>query len=567
MAIGYAMFGRARGLAGRAGQGIPHAGGARTPGPAPLAIDGMTAHLLLFGMKRIHRPAALSVVKAVWMTILGSLGLSATPDFLGTAVAQDAAKPNILWFVVDDMSANFSCYGETLIQTPHVDRLAADGARFTRAYVTAPVCSSSRSAMITGMYQTTIGAHHHRSGRGALKIHLPEGVVPIPALLQQAGYYTCIGSGLPGRDHRDLPLPPARAKGRPPLGKTDYNFEWDPTIYDSHDWAGRRPGQPFFMQVQLHGGKLRGGTDEGAAKLQARAQAELGGATDPGKVTLPPYYPRDPVLLRDWAAYLDSVRFTDEHVGKVITRLESEGILGRTLVIFMTDHGISHARGKQFLYDEGTHIPFVVRGPGIAKGAVRDDLVEHIDMAAISLAAAGIPIPATMQAKDVFAKDYRPRDAAFAARDRCDETVERIRSVRADRFLYVRNFYPERPHLQPNAYKDGKSILQTLRALHADGKLDPLAEKLLFSPTRPAEELYEWAADRWQVKDLVGDPAHKATLESLRARLDRWILETKDGGPESDAMYDSDMAVYLGKGNPAVEKNIALMKQWAAEGK
>jgi arylsulfatase A-like enzyme len=495
---------------------------------------------------------------------MASLGLGIMTGPLTAAFAAQPEKPHILWFVVEDMSADFSCYGEKLIQTPHVDRLAREGTRFKHAFVTAPVCSPCRSALITGMYQTSIGAHQHRSGRGAEKIHLPEGVVPIPALFQEAGYYTCIGGGL-------LAEAPAgkkgkKAKGRG-LGKTDYNFEWDEAIYDANDWAGRKPGQPFFMQVQLPGGKLRGGTEEGAAKLQARAQAELGGATDTEKVTLPPYYPRDPVLLRDWAAYLDSVRFTDEHVGKVIARLASEGILDRTLVIFMTDHGISHARGKQFLYDEGTRIPFVVRGPGIAKGAVRDDLVEHIDMAAISLAAAGIPIPATMQAKDIFAKGYQRRDAVFAARDRCDETVDRIRSVRTDRFLYVRNFYPERPHLQPNAYKDGKSILQALRALHADGKLDPLAEKLLFSPTRPAEELYEWTTDRWQVKNLAGDPAHKAALEGLRARLDRWILETKDRGPESESMYDSDMAVYLGKGNPVVEKNIALMKQWAAEGK
>jgi arylsulfatase A-like enzyme len=319
--------------------------------------------------------------------------------------------------------------------------------------------------------------------------------------------------------------------------------------------------------VQTQGGKLRGGTDASAKKLARRVAMELGGATDPENVTLPPYYPRDPVLLRDWAAYLDSVRLTDKHVGEVIARLEREGILDRTLIIFMTDHGISHARGKQFLYDEGTHIPFIVRGPGIAKGVVRDDLVEHIDMAAISLAAAGIPIPRGMQAKDVFAKDYRPREAVFAARDRCDETVERLRSVRTDRFLYIRNFHPQRPHLQPNAYKDGKSIVQALRSLHAAGQLDALAEKLLFSPTRPAEELYEWTTDRWQVTNLADDPAFHETLVALRGRLDRWIVETKDRGPEPETMYDSDMAEYLGKGNPAVEKNIALMKRWAAEGK
>jgi arylsulfatase A-like enzyme len=273
------------------------------------------------------------------------------------------------------------------------------------------------------------------------------------------------------------------------------------------------------------------------------------------------------VLLRDWAAYLDAVRSTDRHVGKVIARLEQEGALENTLIVFMTDHGISHARGKQFLYDEGTHVPLVVRGPGIARSAVRNDLVEHIDVAALSLAAAGIPIPKTMQGRDLLAKDYKPRDAVFAARDRCDETVERIRSVRTDRFLYIRNFYPQRPHLQPNAYKDKKSIVQTLRALHAAGKLDPLAEQLLFAPTRPAEELYEWTSDRWQVRNLAADPAHRSTLETLRARLDRWMVETNDHGAEAESMYDSDMAVYIGRGNPDVEKNIALMKKWAAEGK
>jgi arylsulfatase A-like enzyme len=321
------------------------------------------------------------------------------------------------------------------------------------------------------------------------------------------------------------------------------------------------------MQVQLSGGKLRGGSDAQAQTLSVKAAQELGSATDPQKVTLPPYYPRDPVLLRDWAAYLDAVRFTDEHVGKVLARLEQEGVLEQTLIIFMTDHGISHARGKQFLYNEGTHIPLVVRGPGIAKGAVREDLIEHIDMPAISLEAAGIPIPAAMQGQNVFAPQYKPREAVFAARDRCDETVERLRSVRTPQFLYVRNFHPLRPHLQPNAYKDGKSIVQTLRQLHESGTLPAISEQLLFSPTRPAEELYDWTLDPWQIKNLANDPAHKQTLETLRQQLDRWMEETQDQGPESDARYDIDMKVYVGKGNPTVEKNIALMKQWAKDGK
>jgi arylsulfatase A-like enzyme len=477
--------------------------------------------------------------------------------------ARAANKPNILWFIVDDMSANFSCYGEKTIRTPHVDRLAREGTMFTHAFVTAPVCSPCRSALITGMYQTTIGSHHHRSGRGTEKIYLPDGVTPVPALFQKAGYYTCIGDGLPDTAANGK----KKKKAAGERGKTDYNFEWDEKIYDSSDWSGRKAGQPFFMQVQLAGGKLRGGTDDGAKKLSERAQQTFGAAVQPGDVTLPPYYPRDPVLLRDWAAYLDAVRFTDEHVGKVLARLEQEKLLDQTVVIFMTDHGISHARGKQFLYNEGTHVPFVVRGPGITGGKVRTDLIQQIDLAALSLAVAGIPLPPKMQALNVLASDYKPRDAVFAARDRCDETVDRIRSVRTDRFLYIRNFHPQRPHLQPSGYKDGKSIVQSLRALHEAGKLDPLSEKILFSPTRAPEELYDWKSDPWQLKNLADDPAHRVTLETLRARLDRWMSETKDLGPETMSRYDSDMKEYLGGGNPKVEKNIAQMKKWAAEGK
>jgi arylsulfatase A-like enzyme len=461
-----------------------------------------------------------------------------------------------VWIVVDDMSAHFGCYGEKAIKTPHVDKLAAEGTRFGKAFVTAPVCSPCRSALITGCYQTTIGAHHHRSGRGELKIALPGEVVPVPVLFQKAGYYTCIG-GFGATGDR--------------LGKTDYNFEWPRAMYDSNDWAGRKAGQPFFMQVQLHGGKYRG---QGPNKnWQGRVAKELGANTRPEDVTLPPYYPRDPVILQDWADYLDSCRFTDKEVGDLMARLEKEKLLDETVVFFLTDHGISHARGKQFLYDEGTHVPFIVRGPGIARGAVRDDLIEHIDLAATSLALAGIEVPRWMQGRDLFASAHQKRDAVFAARDRCDETMERIRSARAADFKYIRNYMPERPHLQPCRYKDDKAVVQKLRELHAAKKLDALAEKLLFAPTRPAEELYDLAADPFEVNNLAGDPKYRAALERMRKRLAEWEEATGDKGrkPEPMAMYDSDMKVYLGEGkkanNEELKRNIELNKKWAGEGK
>ena len=236
-----------------------------------------------------------------------------------------------------------------------------------------------------------------------------------------------------------------RPGGSGELGKTDYNFEWNPDIYDGPDWTAQVRSTLFHASA-ISGRKVtrRHGRQCSGTYLSVRDWSLKRQCESRTSICLPITHV-DPVLLRDWAAYLDAVRFTDKHVGEVIARLEREGILDETLIIFMTDHGISHARGKQFLYDEGTHIPFVVRGPGIGHGQIRDDLIEHIDIAAISLAAAGIPIPKTMHGRNVFAGDYTKRDAVFAARDRCDETVDRIRSIRTDRYLYIRNFHPHAP--------------------------------------------------------------------------------------------------------------------------
>ena len=141
-------------------------------------------------------------MKTVTLRTICMLGLL----WLSFCSAIAGERPNVVWFVVDDMSANFSCYGEKTIQTPHVDQLAKEGLRFTRAYATSSVCSTFRSALITGMYQTTIGAHHHRSGHGTHRITLPDGARPVPSLFQEAGYYTCIGSGLQELDFRSQPF-------------------------------------------------------------------------------------------------------------------------------------------------------------------------------------------------------------------------------------------------------------------------------------------------------------------------------------------------------------------------
>lgn len=482
-----------------------------------------------------------------------------------TAFAAQVARPNIVWIIVEDMSADFACYGQEAVETPNVDRLASQGLKFTNAVVTAPVCSACRSALVTGMFQTTIGSHHHRSGRGELKIKLPVDVPLIPELLAQKGYHITnlsIDDFVKGASN-------TRKTTKVNVAKTDYNFEWNADTYRTTHWCNRAAGVPFFCQVQLKGGKLRGKGNE--SKWPAKVTRSLGSRTTTAHVQLPPYLPKHPVILEDWAQYLDTVRYTDWEVGKIVDRLKKAGELSNTYIFFMTDHGISHVRNKQFCYEGGIHVPLIVTGPKLKPGE-RTDVVEHIDLAATTIGVAGVSPPERLQGRDILAANYAPRKYAFSARDRCDETVDRIRSVRTTRYKYIRNQLPKRPYLQPNRYKDSKPILQVMRELHAANQLNT-AQARIMADVRPAEELYDLTQDPNELNNLAASPSHAQTLAELRRALDDWIISTGDKGQKPEGpMYDSDMAVYS-KRRPATQQakvlqsNIALMKRWALEGK
>jgi len=469
---------------------------------------------------------------------------------------QAQEKPNILWIIVEDMSSHFGYQGEKLVHTPNVDKMAKEGVVYTNAYVSAPVCSASRSSMITGMYQTSIGAHHHRSSRGAHKIHLPAGIKTVPELFKAHGYYTCNSQENPKRP-----------------GKEDYNFVYNrKTMYDAPGWSKRAKGQPFFAQIQLRGGKLRN-VEKWNDEVNKAIPDKL---VDPKEVTLPPYYPDCDEFRKDWAEYLNSVSFTDVEIGKIMNRLKAENLLDDTVIFFITDHGISQARGKQFMYDEGSRIPFIVWSPAMFKPQVKDELINHIDMAATSLELAGIKIPDYMDAKPLLNPDHQPREFVVSARDRCDETVDHMRSVRKGNFKYIKNYLPNRPYLQPCDYKDTKPWMVKLRELDQQGKLNA-AQKMVTAKTRPVEELYDLSVDPFEINNLAADKAYAAKLEEFRTILSNWIKETGDMGmtAESQESYDSSMDAYL-KGFrrrknteriKSIEANIAVMKKWATEGK
>jgi uncharacterized sulfatase len=419
-----------------------------------------------------------------------------------------ADKPNIVWIVAEDLSPNLGCYGDPDAITPNLDKLAAQGARFTRCFTHAPVCAPSRSGLITGVYPTTLGSHHMRS-------KLTKTPPVFPEYLRKAGYFVAWP------------------------GKTDFNFDVPKGWVDSvADWT-KNPDvlpkdRPFFAFVNL------GVTHESQARATrfqyAKNTARLKPADrhDPAKVKLPPYYP-DTWEVRDCvAAYHDNATAMDYQVGDILKTLDDRKLGDNTVVFFFGDHGWGLSRGKRWPYDSGTRAPLLVRWPGkVRPDSVREDLVAFLDFAPTVLTIAGAEVPPHLQGQDVFGG--KKREFAFSARDRMDETFDRIRSVRSERYRYVRNFHPELPYFQWINYMDEMPIMRAWRRLAFDGKLNP-TQMLFMSRTKPKEELYDLAADPHEVKNLAESPEHQGVLKEHRAALEKWIVETKDLGevPENE---------------------------------
>jgi arylsulfatase A-like enzyme len=212
----------------------------------------------------------------------------------------------------------------------------------------------------------------------------------------------------------------------------------------------------------------------------------------------------------------------------------------------------------------------IVHGPGISGGTLRDDVVEHIDLAAASLGLAGTPVPAAMHARDIFSSEYKPREFVFAARDRADETVDLIRSVRDTRWKYIYNGFPGRPYLQPNNYKDNKPIVKTMRELYASGKLNH-AQSLIMAATRPRDELYDTVADPEELHNLAADPMYASELQRMKNALNQWQTRTQDPAtPESNEVYRIEVMgrraeAGRNSSDEQYHRNVELMLRWMTE--
>ena len=434
--------------------------------------------------------------------LLGLAGCSGAPS-----VQLSEAPPNILWITVEDLSPRLSAYGDSLANTPSLNRLASEGMTFTRVFSVSGVCAPSRSALITGMYPISIGTHHMRTTHEAPGLPGPYLAVPPPHVktftesLRAAGYY-CSNNA-----------------------KTDYQFgtpltAWDESSDTAH-WRGRAPGQPFFAVFNS------GRTHESRVWPNAEEEAML----DPARVEVPPYYPDTPVVRTDLARHYDNITRVDLWVGRILEQLEDDGLSENTIVFFFSDHGDGLPRAKRWVYDSGLRVPMFVRWTGeIAPGSVTDRLVSFVDFAPTVLSLAGVEIPEHIQGKAFLGAAAGPaREYVFAARDRMDEAYDRMRAARDERFKYILHFQPEKPYVQTIPYRNRMPLMQELLRLNQEGRLEG-PQQLWFRSRKPPQELYDLHSDPHEIKNLAEDPGHRQILERLRQAMEAWRTEVGDMG-------------------------------------
>lgn len=398
-------------------------------------------------------------------------------------------KPNIVWIMMEDWGYQLSCYGEPGIQTPNIDNFAAEGIRFTNSFCTAPVCSPSRSAMITGFHQNYIGANQHRTnGNGFEKQALPYGIKPITRLLEEAGYFTCFMANR----------------------KTDFNFTLDKEAYQGKDWSERGEGQPFYAQLTF------GGTHR-------KWNRDLENPIEINEVVVPPYYPQTDLTKRDWANGLESAQLVDREIGKILQRLKDEGLEENTLVFIIGDNGRCMPRGKQFLYDGGIQVPIILRWPAKIKAEqVNSNLVSTLDISKTILDVAGVIPPHPLHGRNLLDESTNNRKYIFAARDKMDDTHDAMRTVRSKEFKLIHNLMPERAYCQFNRYKETSyPVLAELNVLNMKGELPP-EQAAFMASSKPEFELFDLKNDPNEIHNLADDPNYAEIKAELLNELNKW---------------------------------------------
>ncbi|MBI5282195.1 MAG: sulfatase [Candidatus Solibacter usitatus] len=462
--------------------------------------------------------------------VLGAAGCGRRPP----------TRPNILFAIADDMSwAHAGAYGDRLARTPVFDRVAGEGVLFRNSFCASPSCTPSRSAVLTGRHMWQV------EEAGVLYGTIPAKYPLFTHLLEDSGFHAGYsGKGWGPGDWK------AGGLARNPTGR-EYNGRTHgggvPEGIDKRDYAAnfqdflkQRPGgAPFcfwFGSTEPHRAYGRG--------LGLRAGKRL------EDVAAPPFLPDSAEMRSDLLDYANEIEWFDTQLGRMLDVLKASGELENTLVVVTSDNGLPFPRAKTTLYDWGVRMPLAVRwGARVQAGRVVDDMVSHVDFAPTFLDAAGISPPQAMTGRSLLpVLEAAASGTIDPRRDRVFTGIERhtmcrpdgagypSRAIRTPGHLYIRNFAPGR---WPTG---GPDFVSSNKTFHGDVDGGP-AKDFMLAPEnqrrysrefqlcfgkRPAEELYDVAADPGQTHNLAESAAHRDTMAALRSQLETYLRQTGD---------------------------------------
>jgi len=446
-----------------------------------------------------------------------------------SVTAQEATKKplNVVWISCEDVGPIMGAYGVDQIKTPNIDKLAAEGVRYSNAYSTVGVCAPSRFSIITSMYPARLGAHNMRTGdlnnyktpeNLALKtttnkvdkagrpipeyeVVTPENVKPFTQYLRAEGYY-CINDN-----------------------KCDYQFNapftaWDHTL-GSNLFDKIPDNQPFFY--------VKNSYTTHESRIWLRKDKPL--TVFPDEVIVPDYYPDIPEVRNDLAIKYSNIEALDKEVGQLLKDLEAKNLLESTIIFFWSDHGGNLLRQKRAVGNSGLHVPLIIRYPNKYKaGDVEDALVSLMDLGPTVMSLLDIKPPKHTDGQ-AFAGRYKkePRDYIFGSADRFDESIDMQRSVLDGRFVYIKNFITELPLIFRNKYREKVPMNKKLIDMDINGELSGAAA-YIFMKTKPVEELYDLQTDPDEVHNLALNPTYESKLMELRTALSKWQVDIDDQG-------------------------------------
>ncbi|MCU0795471.1 MAG: sulfatase [Akkermansiaceae bacterium] len=437
-------------------------------------------------------------------------------------VSPAAERPNILWITSEDNAAHWlGCYGNAQAATPRLDRLAAEGLRFTRAYSNAPVCAVARSTILMGAYAPTMGTQHMRS-----RHPIPADFVPYVTILRKAGYY-CVNRS-----------------------KTDYNFRgqdtalWDDCSGKAH-YRRRAAGQPFMAVINLTTTHESGLFPDQIRRNRAVGMIPKTPRVPPAEVALPPSLPDLPEIRADAAVYHDLVSAMDRQVGELLDELERAGLAEDTVVFYYSDHGGALPRSKRFLEDSGVRVPLLIRIPEKFRhlspwkpGEVIDEAVAFVDFAPTLLSLTGLSAPESTQGRAFLGPDRVPaRKFEFLYGDRFDENPGMRRGLTDGRFKYIRCFTPHLHRPPFCQYPLGQGAWQAWKSAASEGRLEKGYHLDLMTRPLPVEALFDLESDPWEIRNLAADPRHAEILKEMRDQLQTQMIGTRDTGVVPEALW------------------------------